>query len=70
MTLTTFLTAWLIAGFIGGLISIFTEWYHHSILESSTSYKMLESIVVMALAILLGPIGLVVIIYQKFIDTV
>lgn len=70
MTWTTLLTIWLITGFIAGLISVFTEWYHHDILQSSSSYKMLESAVVMLLAILSGPIGLVVIIYQKFIDTV
>jgi hypothetical protein len=70
MTWTTLGTIWLVCGVISAVWHAFTGNHMYRTLEYSTARMIIEFVIVMLLALIAGPIGLAIKIYEEFIDVV
>lgn len=68
MTWTTFFLIWLVSGFFNGIYTVRKDWYHHNIFESTSAYKVFETLGIMALCTVAGLIGVAVSIWERWFD--
>ncbi len=70
MTWTTIGIIWLVSGIISAIWHLISERHVADILKYTKTEKILENSIVFVLALVAGPIGLVIKFHEDFIDTV
>jgi uncharacterized membrane protein len=70
MTWTTIGVIWFGSGVVSALWHLMSERHVADILEYTKTEKILENFIVFIIALVAGPIGLVIKFYEDFIDTV
>jgi hypothetical protein len=68
--MSTFATIWIISGIISAIWHSLTGNHMYETLEYSKTAMIKHLIIVVVLALIAGPIGLVIKFYEDFIDTV
>jgi hypothetical protein len=68
MTLTTIGIIWLVSGIISAIWHIVDEWWHHKIFENNKNDIFLETVIMVIIALIAGPIGLAIKIWEKWLD--
>jgi hypothetical protein len=60
-----YLTLWVIVGLVNALYNIHKEWYDHVIFEASASQIVIDTMLKLFFGAVLGPIGVIVSIYES-----
>lgn len=68
MTWTTIALIWFASGLLSAIWHIVDEWWHHEVFESTTSDKIIESVILTVICLVAGPIGIAVKIWEKWFD--
>ena len=68
MTFSTFVIFWLITGLISTVWHVYDEWWHYDVFENSTSEIVLQTLIMIVLCMIFGPISLAVKIWEKWFD--
>jgi hypothetical protein len=68
MSLETLVTAWIICGAISGIWHVVDEWWQNEVMEHDLKFTVVFTFLFALFAFVLGPIGLVVKVWEKWFD--
>ena len=68
MTWTTIGFIWLLSGFVSSVWHIVDEWWHHKVFESSKNEIIFETVIMIVICFVAGPIGIAIKIWEKWFD--
>jgi hypothetical protein len=68
MSLETLMTTWIICGAISAIWHVVDEWWQHEVMEHDLKFTIPFTLFFAVFAFVLGPIGLVVKVWEKWFD--
>lgn len=68
MTWTTIAIVWIVSGIVSAAWHIINEWWQHDVFENSKSQIVFETVIMILICFITGPVGLVIKIWETWFD--